>query len=140
MAEGTADEFALTALHGEFLHDVGMVAESMAAHRRALELADGNIDRCKAWLGLAAGLRLSSDYNDALELLEQAEPIAVQHDLTLELARLYHLQGNLHFPLGNVNACKVAHEKALKFARQAGSAEAEARSLGGMGDAAYARG
>ena len=140
LAEGTADEFALTALHGEFLHDVGMVVESMAAHRRALELATDDIDRCKAWLGLAAGLRLSNDYNDALELLEKAEPIAVQHDLTLDLARLYHLRGNLHFPLGNVDACGAAHEKALEVARKAGSAEAEARALGGMADAAYARG
>jgi tetratricopeptide (TPR) repeat protein len=117
-----------------------MAAESIAAHRRALELAADDIDRCKSWIGLAAGLRLSNDYNDALDLLEQAEPIAVQHELTLELARLYHLRGNLHFPLGNVEACGAAHEKALKFARQAGSPEAEARSLGGMADAAYARG
>jgi tetratricopeptide (TPR) repeat protein len=140
LAKGTADEFALTALHGEFLHDVGMVTECLAAYRRALELAADDIDRCKAWLGLAAGLRLSNESSDALELLEQAEPIAVQHDLTLDLARLYHLRGNLYFILGNVDACGAAHEKALKFARQAGSAEAEARSLGGMGDAAYARG
>ena len=28
----------------------------------------------------------------------------------------------------------LAHKKALKFARQAGSAEAEVRSLGGMGE------
>ncbi len=140
MAKGTADEFALTALHGEFLHDVGMVGESMAAHRRALELAADDIDRCKSWIGIAAGLRLSNESTDALAFLEQAEPIAVQHDLTLDLARLYHLQGNLYFPLGNVDACGEAHEKAFKFARQAGSAEAEARSLGGMGDAAYARG
>ncbi len=28
----------------------------------------------------------------------------------------------------------LAHEKALEFARQAGSAEAEARALGGMGE------
>ncbi len=140
LAEGTADEFALTSLHGEFLHDVGMVAESMAAHRRALELATDDIDRCKSWIGIAAGLRLSNEYNDALELLEQAEPIAAQHDLTLDLAQLHHLRGNLYFVLGNVDACGEAHGKALAFARKAGSAEAEARSLGGMADAAYARG
>jgi tetratricopeptide (TPR) repeat protein len=140
LAKGTKDEFALTSLHGQFLTDVGMVPESLAAYRRALELAADDIDRCKSWIGIAAGLRLSNESTDALAFLEQAEPIAVQHGLTLDLARLHHLRGNLYFILGNVDACGEAHGKALEFARKAGSAEAEARSLGGMGDATYARG
>jgi class 3 adenylate cyclase/tetratricopeptide (TPR) repeat protein len=140
LAKGTKDEFALTSLHGQFLTDVGMVAESLDAYRHALELATDDIDRCKSWIGIAAGLRLSNESTDALAVLEQAESIAVQHDLTLDLARLHHLRGNLYFPLGKVDACGEAHGKALEFARKAGSAEAEARSLGGMGDAAYVRG
>ena len=140
LAKGTRDEFALTSLHGQFLTDTGMVAESLAAYRHALELAADDVDRCKSWIGIAAGLRLSNESTDALAFLEQAEPIAVQHDLTLDLARLYHIRGNLYFPLGEVDACGEAHGKALEFARKAGSAEAEARSLGGVGDATYARG
>ena len=64
-------------------------------------------------IGIAAGLRLSNQSTDALALLEQAEPIAAQHDLTLDLARLHHLRGNLYFPLGKVVACGEAHGKAL---------------------------
>ena len=140
LAEGTTDAFALTAYLGELLHDTGAVADSMAANRRALEIAGDDVERCRAWIGLAAVMRLTNDYEDALSLLEKAEPIAVAHDLTLDLARLYHLRGNLYFPLGRVKACGEAHEKGLAHARQSGDAEAEARALGGMGGAAYMRG
>lgn len=140
LAKGTENEFALTSLHGHFLTDVGMVSESLAAYRHALELADDDIDRCTSWIGIADGLRLSDESTEALDNLEQAEPIAVQHGLTADLARLHHLRGNLYFVLGNADRCGKAHGKALELARELGSAEAEARSLGGMGDATYARG
>ena len=99
-----------------------------------------DVERCESWLGIAAGLRLSNDTAGALALLERAEPVAQQNNLTLVLARLYHLRGNLNFVLGNVEACGDAHARGLEFARKANSPEAEARSLGGMGDATYARG
>ena len=140
LAEGTADAFVLTAYLGELLHDTGAVPESMSANRCALDLARDDTERCLAWIGLAAVMRLTNNYEDALALLEKAEPIAVADDLTLDLARLYHLRGNLYFPLGRVEACGEAHEKGLAHARQSGNAEAEARALGGMGDAAYMRG
>ena len=117
-----------------------MASESLAAYRSALELAGDDIERCTALIGIAAGLRLSTEYTEALTVLDQAEPLAEQHELTLDLARLHHLRGNLNFALGNVDACGEAHGKGLAFARRAGSAEAEARSLGGMGDATYASG
>lgn len=140
LAEGSADEFALTLLLGQLLTDAGLVGESLAAYRRALELAADDIERCKSWIGIAEGLRLSNQSLDALALLERAEPIAKRHDLILDLAQLYHLRGNLHFPLGNVEACGEAHARSLEFARKAATPEAEARSLSGMADAAYARG
>jgi tetratricopeptide (TPR) repeat protein len=46
----------------------------------------------------------------------------------------------LYFPLGNFDGCLEQHELALKFARDAGSVEDEARALGGLGDAYYQRG
>ncbi len=140
LAENGAAEFSLTLLQGQLLNDAGLVGESVAAYRRALERADDDIERCKAWIGVAEGQRLSDRSLDALELLEQAEPIAVRHDLVSDLAQLYHLRGNLHFLLGNVADCSEAHVKSLAAARRAGTTEAEARSLSGMGDAAYAEG
>jgi class 3 adenylate cyclase/tetratricopeptide (TPR) repeat protein len=140
VARTTPDRFELTALHGEILNAMGIVAESLNTYLNALDLASDDFDRCRAWLGIAAGLRLSNDAAGALSLLERAEPVAKRLGLTLELAQLYHLRGNLHFVLGNVEACEVAHSEGLVHARRAGAPEAEARSLGGVGDAAYARG
>ena len=86
IAKGSKDEFALTSLHGQYLTDAGMVAESLAAYRRALDLAADDVDRCNSWIGIAHGLRLSDESTDALAILEKAEPVAVQHDLTVDLA------------------------------------------------------
>jgi class 3 adenylate cyclase/tetratricopeptide (TPR) repeat protein len=140
LAKTASDQFALTALHGEILNSMGVVTESLNTYLDALDFAADDVDRCRAWLGIAAGLRLSNDTTGALSLLERAEPVAKRLGLTLELAQLYHLRGNLHFVLGNVEACGEAHAEGLDHARRAGSPEAEAKSLGGVGDAAYARG
>jgi tetratricopeptide (TPR) repeat protein len=56
------------------------------------------------------------------------------------LARIWGLRGNIHFPRGELEACLMAHERALAFARRAGSAVDEARAFGGVGDALYQRG
>ena len=135
-----ADRHRLNCLRGEILHDLGDIDASMAVYRDALEHADDDVQRCEAWIGLAAGMRVATDYVAGLELLDKAEPVAAQHNLIVELARLYHLRGNLHFPLGNVEACRESHQSALDCAREAQSLEFEARALGGLGDAAYARG
>jgi tetratricopeptide (TPR) repeat protein len=42
--------------------------------------------------------------------------------------------------MANIDGCLKQHELALKFAQEAGSAEGEARALGGLGDAHYQRG
>lgn len=127
-------------LKGDILLDLGEVDAAMAALQAALEVAATDVERCESRILLAAGLRLRTDYLEALELLEQAEPAAIAHRLDLQLARLHHLRGNLCFPLGRIEACREEHGKALEFARKAGSVSEEARALGGLGDAEYARG
>ncbi len=42
--------------------------------------------------------------------------------------------------MGNIEGCLEQHEAARKYSRAAGSAEDEARALGGLGDAYYQRG
>jgi tetratricopeptide (TPR) repeat protein len=42
--------------------------------------------------------------------------------------------------MGNIEGCLEQHGRALDFAREAGSPESEARALGGLADAEYARG
>jgi len=140
LARTATDKFELTCWKGELLHDLGSVAASVEAFREALEIADDDIKRCTAWIGLAAGMRVTDDIDGALQALDQAEAAATSHDLTLELSRIHHLRGNLHFPLGKIDSCLQQHEMALERARQAKSPESEARALGGLGDAEYARG
>ncbi len=96
--------------------------------------------RCQAWLGLAEGMRVRDRTEEALGLLDRAQPLATEHDLADVLATLYSLRGNLLFPRGDLDGCQAAHEMALRFAERAGSPEREAQALSGLGDAQYMRG
>jgi tetratricopeptide (TPR) repeat protein len=140
LARERHDIWALSCLLGELLHDTGEVQPSMAAFERALEIAASDAERCQAWIGLAASMRLMDRYEDAFAALEKAEAAALEQNLLAELSRTHHLRGNLCFPLGDIDGCLREHRFALSFARQAGSLELEARALGGLGDAEYARG
>jgi tetratricopeptide (TPR) repeat protein len=85
-------------------------------------------------------MRILDRYEEAFEALEKAEAIATLHGIVAELSRIHHLRGNLYFPLGDLEACLREHAQAVTYARDAGSAELEARALGGLADAEYARG
>ncbi|MBE9556613.1 MAG: tetratricopeptide repeat protein [Proteobacteria bacterium] len=140
LAVENADRFALICQRGDFLRDLGAVEESIAAFRQATELAVDDIGKSSALIGLASGMRLIDQYDEALAALEDAESAAVRQNLDQLLARIHHLRGNLYFPLGRIEECRAQHELALDFARRAGSAECEASALGGLGDAAYGSG
>lgn len=140
LAKKRADVSALSLLWGEILHDFGSISESIAAFEQALAVADVDIERCRAWLGLAAGLRLTDRFDEAFAMLNKAASAAAIDDLAAERARIHHLRGNLCFPLGRLVECLQEHERALDCARRANSPEMQARALGGLGDAEYARG
>jgi len=140
LSNDRADLYALTRLQGEILHDLGSIPESIAAFERAIELAEPGMERCRALIGLAAGMRVTDRFDNAFELLNDAESVASTQVLTAELARIHHLRGNLYFPLGRLEECLREHELALDLARRANVPELEARALGGLGDAEYARG
>jgi len=125
---------------GELLHEQGSVSMSMNTYRKALEIAAEDAGRCRALIGIAEGMRVTDDYDDAFQALHEAQQLAGNLELVQELARIHHLRGNLHFPLGNVDGCLEEHEKALHYAQQAGDAQNEARALSGLGDAHYSRG
>jgi class 3 adenylate cyclase/tetratricopeptide (TPR) repeat protein len=140
LAHERADVFALTCYYGEVLHDLGQIVESMNAYRRGLEAAVNDGERCRAWRGLAAGMRITDRFDEAFATLDAAEDLATERDLAAELARIHHLRGNLYFPLGRLEGCLREHELSRACARRANSPELEARALGGLGDAEYARG
>ena len=89
---------------------------------------------------MASGMRVNDRVDEGLVALAEAQPLAEQDRLALELARLHHLRGNLYFPLGRIDDCLSEHQASLVYARAAGSVEAEATALGGLGDAYYLQG
>lgn len=126
---------------GEMLLETGQVAPSLAVWPEALQLAEE--DRallCRANIDFAQSLRLADRFAEANAALDRAMAIAEEDKLLRELSRAHHLRGNLLFPQGRLVECLAEHQKALDFAREAGSVEAEIRALGGLGDGYYANG
>jgi tetratricopeptide (TPR) repeat protein len=140
IARNNGDRHALICLKGQLQRDVADITSSIATYRLAIAASPDEPTLCRAQLGLAQGLRVSEGLGEALELLGEAQRFAERHEMMPELARLHHLRGNILFLLGNINGCRDEHERGLEYARRLGSPEAEARALGGLGDAAYAQG
>lgn len=140
LATDNADRFALVCLRGELLRDLGSVEDSIAAFRQATDLAEDDGGTCRAWIGIAAGMRLTDDYDEALAALEIAESAASRRNMDAELAQIHHLRGNLYFPMGRNEDCRGQHKKALEFAMRSGIPELTASALSGLGDAAYSDG
>lgn len=134
------NSFALRCLEGELLRNLGSVRASIDSYRRALGAATEEIDRCRAWIGVAEGLRLSEEHNELLGVLGQAEVVAKNHDLSPELARICQLKGNVHFVRGEIDVYLQANATSLEHARDGKSPELEAQALGGLGDAEFSRG
>jgi len=131
---------ALASVEGELCRDLGDAPGAIRAFERALSLAADDGQRCAAWIGIAAGHRVTSTVQPAFEALDHAEVLAVRAGLERELSRIHYLRGNLHFAEGDGPACQVDHERALEFAQRAGDLECEAQALSGLGDAHYAQG
>ena len=132
--------FALLMARGRLLVELGRAGEAIEACRAARDAAADSAERARALIGMAAGMRLNERIEEGLAALDEAEPLAETAGLALELSRLHHLRGNLLFPLGRGTECLREHERARQQARLAGSLEAEAAALGGLGDAYYLRG
>jgi class 3 adenylate cyclase/tetratricopeptide (TPR) repeat protein len=131
---------ALLSARAALLLELGRVPESIDAYREAIEVAATPADRSRALIGMASGMRVNDRVDEGLAALAEAQPLAEQDGLALELARLHHLRGNLYFPLGRIDDCLSEHQASLAYARAAGSVEAEATALGGLGDAYYLQG
>jgi len=140
LATENSDHHRLICLKGELLRNLADVPASIDAFRQCLDKAGDDLQRCDAWMGLAAGMRVMTEYQEALALLDKAEAVAKSSNRTSILTQLHHLRGNLSFSLGKSDECRNQHLLALDFAKQCQSAEGEARALGGLGDAEYARG
>lgn len=137
---GGASRFELTWLRGELLRDAGRVQDAIDAFRRALAASCEPAQQCRAWIGLATGMRLTDRHNEALEALAQAQA-AVGDDGPAELlAQICGHRGNAYFPLADIDRCLAEHECAREYARRAASPRLEALASSGLGDAYYQRG
>ncbi len=139
LTKDPATKVDLMCIRGDTLRDMGATEQSIAAFEMALDSAGDDVHRCRAWIGMADGLRVADRPTPALEALDKAEVAATNHGLLSERAQIHYLRGNVYFPLGNIDGCLEEHEKALSFAREVGSTEGEALALGGLGDAYYLR-
>ena len=140
IATDPSERAALLCYKGEKLRNLGDTAGSTAAYREALEVAPSDIDKVPAWIGLAEAARLAGKSSEGLDYLQLAQPPAERAGLDMALAEIHHLRGNLVFPMGEYDLCRVEHEAALAFAERAGSIEMRARAMGGLGDAYYSVG
>lgn len=140
-APGPAVRATLGLVRGESLLELGRTPEAEAAFRDAVAVAEASGDRCRAWLGVAASLRVQSRVDEALAALDDADEARGDDPaLSLEAGRSRHLRGNLLFARGDGPGCRAEHEAALLLARSIGHVELELRALNGLGDAAYAAG
>jgi DNA-binding SARP family transcriptional activator/tetratricopeptide (TPR) repeat protein len=127
-------------LLGELLLQLGRTHDALTAYREALDFAVDQSGHGLAHFGIASALRIMDRHEEALDALDNAEQ-ALGNDVGPQMkARIYSLRGNLCFPLGRLDACLQAHERAHRFAAEAGTAIELARAHGGLGDAWYQRG
>ncbi|WP_203103048.1 BTAD domain-containing putative transcriptional regulator [Skermanella rosea] len=137
---GRPERFELACLHGEVLDALGSVAPSIRSYGQARDLAETDAERCRAWLGLASGMRVVDDLSGAMDALEHAEAAAMRAGLAAERFRIHHLRGNLCFPRGDLDGCLREHEAALDWARRSNEPDLELHAMSGLGDAYYLRG
>ena len=140
LAVAQETRFALLMARGRLLVELGRSSDAIEAAQAALSAALLPGERAQSLIAMAAGMRLNDRIVEGLAALDQAEPLAMQAALPLELSRLHHLRGNLLFPLGRDADCVREHGLALQHAREAGSLPAEAAALGGLGDGYYLQG
>ena len=121
------------------LQQMARPAESVDAYREAMAAAETSRERCNAWIGIAAGVRLSGGVVDGMAALNEAEALTMDGGFDRERARFHLQKRNFSFTSGEIDLCLAHQKKSLEHAERAENAELQARALGGLGDAYYAR-
>ena len=132
--------FDLICLRGEAMRAVGASGDAFEIFEQAIEVALGDEQLCRAYIGLAQAARQASRYDVALSSLESAEASAERMDADHELAQIHYIRGNVLFPLGRIDDSLVSNGRAIAFARKAGSTRLQVGALSGFGDANYLKG
>jgi len=134
------DENRLWCRKGEIMDAQGMTSQAVEYYRNAINKARSDCQKFAPLMGLANGLDTLEHHNAALAALVAAEACLSAENKNRQLSQIHYLRGNFYFPKGQVDTCFEEHNKALQYARLAKDKLAEAKALGGLGDAAYAQG
>jgi class 3 adenylate cyclase/tetratricopeptide (TPR) repeat protein len=140
LAEDGQLRYAIAMVRGELLRELARTEDSIIAFERALQAAGDDEQRCRAWLGVVAGHRITGAIAPAMEGLDRAQPIAERLQLWSACSRIHGMRGNLYFAQGKVAACGAEHQLALEYAQRANDVECEALAWSGLGDHCYAEG
>ncbi|MFO1046501.1 MAG: adenylate/guanylate cyclase domain-containing protein [Geminicoccaceae bacterium] len=95
IAESSADRLALACLVGRLQLGLGRVEAAETAFAAALELAGDPAGRCRVLLGLAAAMRLSDRFDEALGYLDEAFPLVDDLGLADERSHIAHLRSDI---------------------------------------------
>lgn len=130
----------LNMLRGDLLIQAGSIGEARRAFEAAMTSATTERDRSRAMIGVATGLTVIDQLDQALELLEQATPLAQNcNDIAL-LTELHYRRGDILFALARTDDCLAAHQEAERLAQQSHSPLLQIRAFAGLADAYYAQG
>ena len=140
VARDDGETFGLLCQQGELLRRLGRPRHAIEKFEDALNHSDDAAQRCTAWIGIAAAVRLLGGYDQGIEALDQAEPVARRLGLDAKLSQIHYYRGAFYFSRGDVAGCLEQHQRALDHADRAGDPEWAARAYGGLGDGYYAHG
>ncbi|MEO1404595.1 MAG: tetratricopeptide repeat protein, partial [Cyanobacteria bacterium J06635_1] len=138
LAVTAIDRYNLTCLMAKLVQAVGNPAESVELYREAVSLATTDLQACQAWVGVAAGVRLSGGYDEGVIALDRAFGLVKGSDAARVLSQIHYFRGNFCYSSGDLEGCLAAQQQALDYALQVKDPELEARALGGLADAVYA--
>jgi class 3 adenylate cyclase/tetratricopeptide (TPR) repeat protein len=140
LATAPEERQQLALLRGELLREIGRTYDAMDVFRQLRDESTDATGQSRALIGIASCVRLLGGFQEGIDVLSQAEPLAQSVNADRELAQVAYYRGCLLFAAGKINACLSEHQHALACATRAGDAEWQARALSGLGDAHYGQG
>ena len=107
---------------------LGDAPGAIAAFERALALAADDAQRCAAWIGIAAGHRVTSNMEPAFAALDRAQELALAAALSANVAHPLSARQSA-FRAGRRRGLPRASTSARStFAQRAGDVECEAQA------------
>jgi class 3 adenylate cyclase/tetratricopeptide (TPR) repeat protein len=140
LATAPDDRQQLGLLRGELLRELGRTRDAMGVFRQMLGETMEAVGRTQALIGIGSCVRLLGGFQEGMDALGEAEPLARSISADRELAQTSYYRGCLLFAAGKIDACLTEHEQAFACATRAGDSEWQARALSGLGDAYYGKG